>query len=180
MGILDYKKAASKFKGEKNVLEILACLRDFDEFHCLRDSNLLLAGKVENFVASPPKDYIKWMTICNGGLLFDTTLLSVDAYDKALEVEFSTLEDYNTPAAHQEFMLPEGFSIIGLRSYGDPICVSASDSRVYLWNCEAEDFTTIWDSFFDFLADDINEAMELIANEDLEPIPLKLEGGAGQ
>ena len=46
MGFFNYVKAASKFKDNAYVLETIKRLKDFDEFHCLRDSSLLLAGRI--------------------------------------------------------------------------------------------------------------------------------------
>lgn len=175
MGYFNYSKATSKFKNNELVLETIKRLKDFDEFHCLRDSNLLIAGNISKIVNKAPEEYIKWMSVCNGGLLFDTTLLSIDGQDTQIGAEFSTLEEYNTSLRIQGFMLPSGYSVIAIRSYGDPICISKADERIYLWDCEQEEFTDIWDTFYDFLADEVDTALELIANEDLEPIPLKVK-----
>ena len=175
MGFLNYAKASSKFKNNEYVLETINRIKDFDEFHCLRDSSLLLAGSIGNILGKVPEEYVKWMSICNGGMLFDTNLLSVDSFDSKIGVEFATLEECNTSASLQEFNLPSGYSVIAVRSYGDPICVSKEDNRIYLWDCEQEDFTEIWETFYDFLADEVDTALELIANDDLDPIPLKVQ-----
>ena len=174
MGFFNYVKASSRFKNNEYVLETIRRLKDFDEFHCLRDSNLLLAANINQIVGKAPEEYIKWMSVCNGGLLFDTTLLSIDCQDPQIGVDFSSLGEYNTSSAIQAFMLPSDYSVIAIRSYGDPICISKADDRIYLWDCEQRDFTDIWDTFYDFLADEVDTALELIANEDLEPIPLKV------
>ena len=84
MGFFNYVKAASKFKDNAYVLETIERLKDFDEFHCLRDSSLLLAGRINQIIGKAPEEYIKWMSVCNGGMLFDTTLLSIDSQDTQL------------------------------------------------------------------------------------------------
>lgn len=174
MGFFNYAKATSKFKNNEYVLQTIRRLKDFDEFHCLRDSNLLLAGSINQIIEKAPEEYIKWMSVCNGGMLFDTTLLSIDKRDKQIGIEFSSLEEYNNFRSVQKFMIPEGYSVIAIRSYGDPICVSKKNGKIYLWDCEQGDFTDIWDTFYDFLADEVDTALELIANKDLEPIPFKV------
>lgn len=178
MGFFDYRKAVTKFKDNNYVLDTITRLKDFDEFHCLRNSNLLLAGKISDIIPKAPMEYIKWMSICNGGLLFDTTLLCVSSLDEQIGVEFSALNEYNTSESYKEYNLPDGYAVIAVRSYGDPICVSKSDNRVYLWDCEEMEFTEIWRDFYNFLADEVDTAIELIANEDLEPIPLKMNEDA--
>jgi len=176
MGFFDYAKAANKYKGNELMLETIKRLMSFDEYHCLRNSSLLIGKKAAEAVPKAVEQYIGWMTVCNGGLLFDTTLLSVTELDKELDIEFSTLEEYNNAETYGEMELPEGYFIIGMRSYGDPICLSAADDRVYLWDCEEGDFTTIWNDFINFLADEVDTAIDLIANDDLDPIPLKMDG----
>ena len=114
MGFFNYVKAASKFKDNAYVLETIKRLKDFDEFHCLRDSSLLLAGKIDQIIGKAPEEYIKWMSVCNGGMLFDTTLLSIDSQDTQLGIEFSSLEEYNDFSGMQEFMLPPGYSVIAM------------------------------------------------------------------
>lgn len=176
MGLMNYEKVKRKFHDSDFVLEIVRRLEAFDTFHCLRDSTLLLASKGTELFSGMAKAYVRWLTVCNGGLLFDTTLLSVTAFDEALGFEFSTLREYNTPETYRDYGLPEGYFIVALRSYGDPICLSQADSRVYLWDSEEGMFSTIWETFFDFLADEVDTALELIAHEDLEPIPFKVAG----
>ena len=176
MAVFDYNRAWQKYKEVPMMLETIKRLQDFDIFHYLRGSNLLLAEKASQLLPHHNQEYIAWMTVCDGGLLFDTTLLSVQAYDSDLDISFSSLEEYNTQEAHQEFALPQGYFCIAIRSYGDPICLSDHDSKVYLWDCEQEAFDTIWDSFEDFLADETDTAIELIGNGDLEPIPVKMNG----
>lgn len=178
MGFFNYQKAYSKFNDDHFVTETIKRLQDFDEFHCLRDSSLLLAGKLSKIYGSAPEEYIKWMSVCNGGLLFDTELLSIDGMDKVIGIEFSTIEDYNTSEMLASVQLPEGYSVIAVRSYGDPICITKQDRKIYLWDCELGEFTDIWETFYDFLAEEVDTALELIANEDLEPIPLKLQESA--
>lgn len=175
MGFFNYKKAVSKFRNNEFVLDTISRLKEFDEFHCLRDSNLLLAGNIVNIFPKAPEEYIKWMSICNGGFLFDTTLLCMTEMDEQIGVEFSGLKEYNTRESYEDYALPVGYAVIAVRSYGDPICISEADNRIYLWDCEENAFTEIWKDFYNFLADEVDTALELIANEDLEPIPFKVK-----
>lgn len=174
MGFFNYVKATSKFKNNENVLDTIKRLEAFDEFHCLRDSSLLLAGKINQIIEKAPEEYTKWMSVCNGGMLFDTTLLSIDNKDIQMGIRFSSLEEYNNLDDIKEFRLPSGYYIIAMRSYGDPICISKADDRIYLWDCEQGDFTDIWNTFYDFLADEVDTALELIANGDMAPVQIKI------
>ena len=174
MGLFNYTKAKNKYRNNDDMLETIRRLKDFDEFHCLRDSNLLVADSVSSMIPFPNKEFIGWMTICDGGLLFDTTLLSVQEFDNKLNLEFSTFSQYNEKQSYEEFGLPAGYYIIGIRSYGDPICISSENSKIYLWDCEQGEFTTIWENFYDFVGDEVDSAIDLLKTKDLSPIPLKI------
>ena len=67
--------------------------------------------------------------------------------------------------------------IFALRSYGDPLCfdVDEPDGRVYLWNVENEVFDEYWESFEDWMSDEICDAVNLIADDVLEPLGVKLD-----
>lgn len=175
MSFFDYKKAKEIYKDNDVMMEVIGVLEEFDTFHCLRDSNRDAVEVVKSLPCSSNVDYLKWMSLCDGGYLFDTLLLSTVSEDDVIDsdVEFSTLDELNNPDVYGDFTLPEGYYIIAMRSYGDPICLSDSDDSVYLYDTEAQEFTTVWDSFADFLADEINEALDLIENGDLMPFPLK-------
>ncbi len=178
MGFFHYEKAVRKYRDQPDMLETIKRLHAFDAFHCLRDSSLLLAGKASDRLPCANPQYLSWLTVCSGGLLFDTTLVSITAEDPIIGVEFDTLDELNSTESQTMFMLPDGYYVIAVRSYGDPICLSKEDQRVYLWDCEHNAFTTIWEDFNNFLTDEVDTALELIANGDLDPIPCKTEEDA--
>lgn len=41
-------------------------------------------------------------------------------------------------------------------------------------------FTTVWESFTDFLADEYNTAVQMVEDDALEPVPLKMEEQDGE
>ena len=51
-------------------------LKDFDLFHCLLAGNAERAAAVKKRVADLPEDFLKWLDICDGGMLFDTAMLT--------------------------------------------------------------------------------------------------------
>ncbi len=179
MGFFQYETAKEKYQDVPEAVEILRRLEEFDRYHCLRDSSLAQAGKAARWFPQAPVEYLGWLTVCNGGWLFDTALLSVDAWDPDLGLEFSTLEEANRAEAREGWGLPEGFRVIAVRSYGDPICLREGDARVYGWDSGEGRFTAVWDTFFSFLLEEIQGALELIEQGALEPFPLKDQPGMG-
>ena len=175
MGHFNYQKAKEFYMDDSFMLEIINRLEEMNQYHLLRNYDYLF--EVMNAIPASAMDYDKWLSVCNGGLLFSTTLLSRTEYDEQLDLSFSTLQEWNTDQKHKLLNLPRGYFIIALLNYGDPICLSESDSKVYLWDTTEEEFTTIWDSFADFLADEYNTAVQMLEDNVLESIPIKASGG---
>lgn len=153
-------------------------LEEFDAFHCLLSGSMSSSLKVQELFGTTSQQFMDWIKVCDGGLLFDTVMLSTKEYDKDLELEFDTYEEFNSDEAKKEFSLPEGYTVFAFRSYGDPICFNTqkNDGKVYLWNVEKQEFDDIWDSFEDWLTEEIDEAVSLIADGSLEPLGIKIGG----
>lgn len=177
MGFFDYLLARKKYKNDKVMSMVLDGLKDMDQYHLLRSSST----KKSSFkLPDTAEEFKTWLTVCDGGLLFSTTLLGLDEYDGELEISFSTLQEWNTEQKHELLGIPSGYLIIALLNYGHPVCISSSDSRVYLWAVSEMAFTTVWESFSDFLADEYNTAIQMVEDDVLEPIPIKMEEQDGQ
>lgn len=173
MGLFNYTKARKKYEDNKIISLVIDDLKDMDQYHLLRDS----AVGISTFELPDTVDEFKtWLSVCDGGLLFSTTLLGLDDYDEELDISFSTLSEWNTEQKHELLGLPDGYLVIALLNYGDPVCISLFDNKIYLWDTSEMVFSTIWDSFADFLADECNTALQMIEDEALEPVPMKVEG----
>ena len=177
MGFVDHAKLMRKYTTglmEANVENLV----EFDAYHCLISGSMSASLKAQNILGNVPQQFLDWVRICDGGLLFDTVLLSTKGYDAKLDLEFDTYEELNTDEAKANFALPEGFAVFGFRSYGDPLCfnVKEGDGKVYLWNVEAQDFDDIWNSFADWMTEEVEDAIRLIAEDVLEPLGIKLVG----
>lgn len=171
MGFFNYKQARERYESDKFMSQIIDGLENMDQFHLLRDASNL--GSAVGTIPDSATEYKKWLTVCDGGLLFSTTLLSTEEYDKQLDLSFSTLNEWNNSQKRKLLGLPEGYLVIALLNYGDPVCLSSLDSKVCLWDTTEMAFTTIWDSFADFLADEYNTAVQMVDDEALEPVPMK-------
>lgn len=179
MGFMDYEKAQKVYVVEP-MMESVKRLIDFDVFHCLLSGGVNAALKVQEKYGRVPVQLLEWLKLCDGGLLFDTVMLSTKEFDKELGLEFDTYDELNSRGVVEGYNLPKGYVIFAMRSYGDPICFSIKedDDRIYLWNCEENRFDDIWDSFEDWLAEEIDDAIRLIADNVLQPLSIKL-GGEG-
>ena len=181
MDLINLKKALSVYVTEPmkgNVDRLI----NFDEYHCLLSGSMSTSIKLSELYSFLPVDYLDWLKVCDGGLLFDTVILSSKKYDAKFDLDFDTYEDLNSAESYSDLNLPEGYFIFALRSYGDPICFKkeANDIKVYLWDVENNDFTDIWDTFADWITEEIDDAIRLIAEDALEPLQIKLDGGCDE
>ncbi len=151
-------------------------LKTFDAYHCLRKATISSTLKAQNYIVNMSPALAKWVRYCDGGLLFDTVLLSSKEHDSELDLDFDTFDDYNSAETKAEMGLPEEYVVIGVRSYGDPICVSTEkgDEKVYIWSLDNQAFDGYWDTFEDWMTDEIDTAIQLIAEDSLEPLEIKL------
>lgn len=178
MSLFSVKESYEYFTNDK-MIESLKRLEVFDIYHCLLKGSLSSSIKAVSYLKYAPQGYLIWEKCCDGGLLFDTVLLSTKSHDKELDLDFDSFEDCNSQTFRDDANLDERFSVFAIRSYGDPLCFDkvAKDGRVYLWNREDKCVEVIWDTFEDWLADEIDSAIRLIADGALEPLEIKLNGG---
>lgn len=177
MSLLNVSENRNCFTDEK-MIESLKRLEDFEIYHCLLKGSLSSSIKAASCLEYAPQNFLTWAKVCDGGLLFDTVLLSSKNHDADLDLDFDSFEDCNSQAFRDDTNLENRFSVFAIRSYGDPLCFDkvAKDGKVYLWNREDKCVDAVWDSFEDWLADEIDSAIQLIAEDALEPLEIKLDG----
>ncbi len=171
MGFIKYELLNKTYENDPHMIEVINGIKQLDKYHLLRNCEHP-SKKLEELPASM-NEYVKWMKCCDGGYLFSTSLLSFDGYDQDLHQEFNTFDAVNSKENYSTYGLPDGFFIIALLNYGDPVCMTSKDKKVRLWGTEENMFITTWNSFADYLGDELNEAIDMVHNGSLSPIPLK-------
>lgn len=175
---MNTEMALAKHQGEVSE-QIYKDLADFDSFHLLCKGTKAYILKLASRYGNLPIEYLDWSTYCSGGLLFETDLFSLQARDVDLDVPLYTFEEETVNA--EKHNLGSGFLVFAKASYGDYFCFPYNvearrcGDQVLQWNIEEEEFTAEWPSFYDWMREQLEEAIEAIAEEELEPIPLKLE-----
>lgn len=177
MGFVDYRKLEKRYT-DGFMKDNVENLVEFDAFHCLLAGSMGRVLAAQKILGNVPTQFLDWVKICDGGLLFDTVLLTTKEHDDELGLDFDTYEELNTDEVKRNFGLPEGYAVVAYRSYGDPICfnVMENDEKVYLWNVEKGEFDDIWNSFTDWITEEIDDAIDLIADGSLEPLGIKIGG----
>jgi hypothetical protein len=77
--------------------ENIRILKEFDAYHCLLAGDTNSANAVKKRVSDLPGDFLQWLEVCGGGMLFDTTMLTTKSHDAELDLDFETYAAcYNT------------------------------------------------------------------------------------
>ena len=156
-------------------------LKDYDVFHCLLAGGTDRAAAVTKRMSGLPAEFIKWLEVCDGGMLFDTAMLSTKSHDSTLGLYFETYGDYFAPELRQSKNLSDDWFIFAVAIHGDVYFfdMDKKDGRVYQWDVEERKIYKSWSNFEEWLTNIIDEAVSLIADEELEPLDIKLEAGNG-
>ena len=78
-------------------------LEDFDAFHCLLSGSMSSSLKVQELFGTTSQQFMDWIKVCDGGLLFDTVMLSTKEYDKDLFDEYNKKYDNGFVASSKDF-----------------------------------------------------------------------------
>ena len=178
MGFMNLKEAAAKYHSEPMKGNIQRLI-DFDMYHCLIAGSIDTALEVQEEYPGFPQEYLEWVKLCDGGLLFDTSLLSTRTQDRQLKLNVETYDEYNDTETYLAFGVPEGYEVFAVCGYRPLVCfnVKDKDGKVYQWDYEFGKFTEIWDTFADWLTETIDDGIQLIADGCLEPMGIKMTKG---
>ena len=176
MAFANYTAMLKKFDSGR-MAENIRRLKEYNLFHCLLAGNAERAEAVKNRIPGLPNDFLAWLEVCDGGVLFDTTMLTTKPNDPDLDLDFETYASYTKAPLRQSKSLADDWFIFATAIHDDVYFfdMEKKDGKVYQWDVEQREIYTVWKTFEDWLTDQINEAVELIADEQLEPLDIKLE-----
>ena len=154
-------------------------LKDHGFFHqCLLAASTARAPAVKKRAADLPADYLKWLEVCDGAVLLDTSLLTTESdFIKFDYLPLSTYGNYynaeHNAESRKDRGIPKDWFIfaVGTYSYFDDVFffdMEKKDGHVYQWDGDEGNIRAIWFTFEDWLTDQINEDIEFIANERLK------------
>jgi hypothetical protein len=181
MSFVDYKSLVNNFP-DGRMSENIRRLKQFDEFHCLLNGSPERANAVKLRVSGLPDDFLKWLDVCSGGMLFDTTMLTTKAHDAELDLPFETYASYYDSELRKDKGIAENWFVFAVAIHSDVFFfdMNKKDGQVYQWDIEERKIYAAWPTFEDWLTDQINEAVSLIAEEQLDPLDIKLELGSNE
>jgi hypothetical protein len=179
MPFIDYNSLKNKYPGGQ-MSENIRRLKQFDVFHCLLNGSSERANAVKKRVSGLPADFLKWLEVCDGGMLFDTSMLTTKGHDTELDLPFETYASYHNSELRKEKGISENWFVFAVAVHSDVFFfdMNKKDGKVYQWDIEEQKIYATWPAFEDWLTDQINEALSLIAEEQLDPLDIKLELGS--
>ena len=170
MSYINYELLLNKYPtGEMN--EFVKCLNEFDIYHCLLAGNEDSADAVKKRITGLPDDFLKWLEVCDGGdFFFDITILTTKSD------EFETYDDYPSADIRRDRHLSDDWFVFAKAIHSDVFFfdMSKKDGQVYQWDAEHLKIHASWATFEDWLISELNEALELIAEGELEPLGIKM------
>jgi len=179
MPSVNYGKMFNKYSAGR-MYENVRRLQDYDVFHCLLAGDNDRCSAVKKRVSYLPGDFLSWLEVCDGGMLFDTTMLTTKSHDDELNLSFETYGIYLNTELRKGRNFSDDWFIFAVAVHSDVFFFDQvkKDGKVYQWDVEEQKIYAVWLTFEDWLTDQINEAVELIADEQLEPLDIKLEAEA--
>lgn len=98
-----------------------------------------------------PNDFKEWLLFSNGGEIFvpGTVLYGVDNNAK------SSLLNENDDQKRGAFSLDDSLLVIGRFNFGDLLCIDLNCAEVVQWDHEEDEEYLRWNSFFEFIEEEI-------------------------
>jgi len=176
MPLINYDSLSAKYAAG-SMLKNIRLIKEFDIFHCLLAGSPARADTVKKRVANLPDDFLKWLEVCDGGLLFDTIMLTTKSHDDALDLDFYTYGDFFNVELRQSINLSKNWFVFAIAVHDDIYFFDTEkkDGQVYQWDVEDNTIYAYWPTFEDWLSDQIHEAIGLIADELIYPMGIKME-----
>ena len=176
MPFVDYELLLSKYPTGQ-MSEAIHVLKELDVFHCLLAGSSDRAAAVKIRVADLPDDFLRWLEVCDGGVLFDTTMLTTKTHDNTLDLYFYTYGDFFNTEVRQNINLSSNWFVFAVAVHDDIFFfdMEKKDGQVYQWDVEENTIYAFWSTFEDWFSDQINEAIGMIADGLLYPIDIKME-----
>ena len=126
-----------------------------------------------------PEDFIEWIKICDGGRLFETSMFTTNPYDDALQLPFTSYDMYYDAEMRKVKKVSDGWFIFAASIINDLFFfdLNKKDGQVYQWDSEENKIYASWLTFEDWLTGQINDAAELIDEDELDRLGIKLLRG---
>lgn len=118
-----------------------------------------------------------WYKFANGGMLFDTQILSTQSIDLKTGTILQRLSIYNSSTARSMTGLPEKYVAFAIASFGDLYCFSQEgETEIIQWSVIKHKIIGKWSNFYLWLKQEIDISIELIVEGSMLPMGVYYQG----
>ena len=176
MPFINYKTLKNQYPTGQ-MSDNISRLQELDAYHCLLSGSAEQAAAVKRRVSGLPADFLAWLEACDGGMLFDTAMLTTKSYDSELDVIFEAYGDFYNAGLREVANIKNEWFVFAVAVHSDLYFfdMGKKDGRVYQWDVEEERVYAKWETFEDWITDQIHEAMPLVADGLIKPNLIKME-----
>ena len=176
MAFVSYDAFEKKYPSGE-MAENIRRLKEMDSYHCLLAGGIRQMEIVKTMAPNLPKDFFSWLEVCDGGMLFDTALLTTSKYDPALDLNFDDYSIFMAQEIRLDNSISENWFVFARAIHSDIYFydLSKKDGHIYQWDIESQQLHQEWPSLAKWLAHRIDEAVELIKDGFLDPMDIKFE-----
>ena len=168
--MFDYSSAIARCN-DNSIKVILKKIEYYKEYSILCSATGVEYKNFRDMYPDAPNAINTWYKFANGGLLFDTYLLSTKAIIEELGGVRLSLNAYNNIICRKALEIPENLVVFAVASFGDVYCFDKNGSNeIYQWSVIEHNLVTKWANFSLWLYQEVNGAIELITDEDMYPI----------
>lgn len=155
---------------------------DFDKalqrFNTYKNYCKLLNGTTNTYLQTCkelphiPAQLNEWFKLFDGGLLFTTSMLSTRTKEPGVFNKLSSFVEINQDGYKEQNGLPDDVVCFAITNYGNYYCYISSENSgcIYEWDVEQRALTIKWNSFAEWLNEEIDFAIELINDGVLKPL----------
>lgn len=165
------EKAINSCKNPE-LLSVLRELKKYEKYCNLLDGDIGTYVKTHDKIGNMPTQLKEWLKIFDGGLLFTTSMFSTRNCEKGKFNSILTFSEINSSEFKNENDIPEEIVCFAMTNYGNYYCyVSGEDGEcVYEWDAEETALVLKWNSFSEWLSEQIEFAESLIQDDLLDQL----------
>ena len=172
MFFIDYQALKNAYPNGK-MAEAVKTLEALDLYHCLIAATPKTAAKISKMASSLPRDFLKWIEVCDGGMLFTTTMFCTETYKAKFSVPFDTYNRVNGVKFRVKMEFPSEWFIFAISIGSDYFFFDTGKNDGKVYACNFSEITLEYDSFEQWLLAKINESKQDVQEGGAKPLGIK-------
>lgn len=157
---------------DEQLQKVLVRLEKFNDYYSLLDGSIATYTRVFDTIGQMPAQLKEWLKIFDGGFLFTTQMLSTRNKVEGHFSQLLTFEEVNSEDFKEDNAIHPDVVCFAMTNFGNYYCFVAGEESgwVYEWDVEDYALTIKWNSFAEWLNEQIDFADSLIKEGVLDPM----------